>query len=112
MMAVEVAQLPCPGLDDLALGLLHRLSEPINTVASGDGVDGRGLRSVLFEDGLEYGIYFVAIGTVEAFAENLLLNVGQGTAALPIGAPLTGEEGVRRRGRGGTGCSTWQRSDV
>ena len=49
---------------------------------------------MLFEDGLEYGIYLVTIGTVEAFAENLLLDVGQGTAALPIGAPFTGEEGV------------------
>ena len=66
VVAVQVAQLSCPGLDDLALRLLHRLCEPIETVASGDGVDGGWLRGVVFKNGFEYGIDLVTVGTVEA----------------------------------------------
>ena len=76
VVAVQVAQLPCPGLDDLALRLLHRLCEPIETVASGDGVDSGRLRGVVFEDGVEYGIDLVTVGTVKAFVDDLLLDEG------------------------------------
>ena len=90
MVAVEVAQLPCPGLDDLPLGLLHLCGEPVEAVAPGDGVDGGRLGSVVFEYRLEYGIDLVTVGTVEAFVDDLLLNERDGAAALPPGTPLTG----------------------
>ena len=41
MVAVEVAQLPCPGLDDLPLDCC--ICVVSDTVAPGDGVDGGGL---------------------------------------------------------------------
>ena len=47
----------------------------------------------MFKDGFEYGIDLVTVGTVEALVDDLLLDEGDGAAALPSGAPLTGEEG-------------------
>ena len=94
VVGVEVAQLSGASLDDLALGALHLFGEPVDAVAPGDGINGGRLRGVVFEDRLEYGIYLVAIGAIEAFVEDLVLYEGESATALPPGASLAREEGL------------------
>ena len=67
---------------------------------------------LLFEDGLEYGIYLVTIGTVEAFVDEPSARCRAGCGGSSNWGPVYGGGRRCRRGRGGTGCSTWRRSDV
>ena len=48
-----------------------------------------------FEHWFEYGTDLIAVDTLVALLQHLLLNVGQGTPGLPLGTALAGQQGIR-----------------
>ena len=97
VVAVQVAQLPGPGLDE-ALGLLHGLGHLVQAVALADGVDGGGRWGVRLQHRLEYRIDLVAVGTGAPEFEHLLLDQGRWCAGSSTGVPACGRAAVAGAG--------------